>query len=101
METFTTIEDDYPPAVRKTICDVLGTFTTQVLHWNIPDKDHRKLKSPLDNEVVDRPTNQDDFLPTNNKFYQRVFKLKGFRGVNTNGVTVTTDLLEENYLKTF
>jgi hypothetical protein len=32
METFTAIEDDYPPAVRKTICDVLGTFTFPALH---------------------------------------------------------------------
>jgi hypothetical protein len=39
METFTAIEDDYPPAVRKTICDVLGTFTSPALHWKIPDKD--------------------------------------------------------------
>jgi hypothetical protein len=68
METFTAIEDDYPPAVCKTICDVLGTFTSPALHWKIPDKD-RKLKSVLDNEAVERPTNQDDFLPTSNKLY--------------------------------
>jgi hypothetical protein len=74
METFTAIEDDYPPAVRKTICDVVDTFTTPALHWKIPDKDH-KLKSVLDNEAVERRTDQDEFLPTNNKLYQRIFKL--------------------------
>jgi hypothetical protein len=83
--------------VRKTICDVLGTFNTPALHWKIPDKD-RKLKSVLDNEAVERRTGQDDFLPTSNKLYQRGFRFKGGRDTAN---AKTTNQLEENCLKTF
>jgi hypothetical protein len=70
METFTAIEDDYPPTVWKTICDVLDTFNTPALHWNIPDKD-RKMKAVVDDDTSELRIEgfQDEFLPSSNKLY--------------------------------
>jgi hypothetical protein len=78
---------------------VLDTFNTPALHWNIPDKD-RKMKAVVDDDTSELRTEgfQDEFLPTSNKLYQRVYNFKGNRGLHS---PETSKLLEENCLKTF
>jgi hypothetical protein len=69
LETFTAIEEDFPPAVRKSICDAADAFTDPQLHWTIANSD-RNVSPVSEHEAVEQWTDQDDFLPSTNKLSQ-------------------------------